>query len=284
MLLLACGSAWAAGRTIGAWQSPCVAESAYSCIRLDTFNAPGGGTARLLVIDHLPHGANVDTAADRFVMGYLELADRLARTRFGAVPASSFFLGGGAYTLPRAWLAEGGRVVVAEIDPLVTATAERHLWLEPQPALEVLHTDARRALATMPAGATNDVIFGDAFQDITVPPHLVTREFAERVRDRLAPDGLYMVNVIDRAAAPAFAAAVTRTLEAVFPAVTVWREVGAGDGERRVNHLIVASTSLLALDEVRGGPPFGRRWTTVALGGTAPILTDDHSPVERLLR
>ncbi|MFW5832706.1 MAG: fused MFS/spermidine synthase [Pseudomonadota bacterium] len=283
VLLLACGSAWAAGRTIDAWRTPCLAESAYSCIRLDGFNAPGGGTARLLVIDHLPHGANIDTVPDRFVMAYLDLADRLARHRFDGVPPTSFFLGGGAYTLPRAWLADGGAVTVAEIDPLVTATAERHLWLERSPTLDVLHTDARRALARMPAAARYDVIFGDAFQDVTVPPHLVTREFAERVRDRLAADGLYMVNVIDRAERPAFAAAVARTLETTFPAVTVWRESTAGGGERRVNHLIVASTSPLELDEVRSGPPFARRWVPVTLDVAGPVLTDDYSPVERLL-
>ncbi len=277
------GAAYGAGVTVDAWRPVCEAESAYSCIRIEERRAPGVGASRVLVIDHLTHGINVRDAADHFVMGYIELVDLLARQHAGGVPERSFFLGGGAYTLPRAWLAAGGTVVVAELDPLVTEIAERRLWLEPSARLAVRHRDARLALAEEPPGEGFDVIFGDAFQDVTVPPHLVTREFAALVRERLTPDGLYVVNVIDRAERPLFAAAVARSLEASFAAVEVWREVEDNAAGRRVNHVLVAGDRPLGLAEVRGGPPYRRLWTPVTLDGDGPLLTDDHSPVERLL-
>jgi len=284
LAVAAVGVVYGAGRTVEAWHSPCDAESAHSCIRVDAFAAPGGGPARVLVIDDLTHGINVRDDAGLFVMGYLDLADRLARQRFDGVPARSFFVGGGAYTLPRAWLAAGGEVVVAEIDPLVTATAERRLWLERGPGLTIRHADARRALEALPATPRFDVVIGDAFRDITVPPHLVTREFNALVRARLAPDGLYMVNLIDAPTDPAFVAAVARTLEASFAQVTVWRSHRDDGASGRVNHLVVASDTPVEATTVEGKPPFARRWTRVELDrDDAPLLTDDYSPVERLL-
>lgn len=283
LALAAAGTVYGAGRTVDAWRSPCDAESAYSCVRVEAVATADAGPGRVLVLDHLTHGINLRDAPARFAMGYLELADALARHRFDGVPARSFFIGGGAYTLPRAWLAAGGAAVVAEIDPLVTATAERRLWLERRDGLTIRHADARRALAGWPSSAPFEVIVGDAFQDVTVPPHLVTREFAELVRSRLVAEGLYLVNVIDTPAAPRFAQAVARTLETVFRDVTVWRERGDGDAEGRVNHVVVASDRPLGLSAVAGGPPYDRRWTTVARAGDVPVLTDDYSPVARLL-
>jgi predicted membrane-bound spermidine synthase len=284
LLVAGAGIVVAAGRNVEAWRSPCDAESAYSCVRVEEVGSALGGPARLLVIDDLSHGINLRDAPDRFAMGYLEFVDLVARERFEAVPTRSFFVGGGAYTLPRAWLAAGGEIVVAEIDPLVTATAQERLWLEPAPGLTVVHADARRALRDQPADARFEVIVGDAFRDVSVPPHLVTREFHELVRRRLTPAGLYVVNVIDRASAPRFTAAVAKTLRASFAHVSVWRERGDDDGTSgRVNHLVVASARPLDRAVIEGGPPFGRTWRTVTLDLDVPLLTDDYSPVARLM-
>jgi spermidine synthase len=42
-----------------------------------------------------------------------------------------------------------------------------------------------------------DVIVTDVFHDISVPYHLVTREFAQTVRRKLTDSGIYMVNIVD---------------------------------------------------------------------------------------
>lgn len=44
---------------------------------------------------------------------------------------------------------------------------------------------------------TFDVIYGDAFNDFSVPWHLTTKEFNDLLANTLAPDGVYMINIID---------------------------------------------------------------------------------------
>ena len=49
------------------------------------------------------------------------------RQRFGDQALKAFFIGGGSYTVPRAWTGRDKpfRVTVAEIDPQVTVVAAR---------------------------------------------------------------------------------------------------------------------------------------------------------------
>ena len=42
-----------------------------------------------------------------------------------------------------------------------------------------------------------DLIFGDAFNDFSVPWHLTTREFNEKIAKMMSPTGVYMINIID---------------------------------------------------------------------------------------
>ncbi len=42
-----------------------------------------------------------------------------------------------------------------------------------------------------------DIIFGDAFNDFSVPWHLTTREFNDKLSRMMEPDGVYMINIID---------------------------------------------------------------------------------------
>lgn len=211
---------------------------------------------------------------------------------------SAFFIGGGGYTLPRSWAEtmDDARLLVAEIDPMVTTAASEQLWLNADhPAIEVRHRDARTVLASLPASSTFDVVFGDAFHDISVPAHLVSREFNREIKARLRPRGFYVVNVVDGRGTPSFLAAMVRTLERDFPVVEVWVDVEDWSGPNadptvRVTYGVVASeahspdrimTSLFGIDRqwkmIRGSGPFE------ALVDVAPTLTDDFAPVDRLL-
>ncbi|MGE5504352.1 MAG: fused MFS/spermidine synthase, partial [Actinomycetota bacterium] len=97
---LAAGAAAWAGDSLA---SPCRVESDYYCIRVDDFSRESGREAAVLVLDHLGHGIN-DRAEPRLLYSsYLQFADELAHRRFGAEDISAFFIGGGAFTLPRAW-------------------------------------------------------------------------------------------------------------------------------------------------------------------------------------
>ena len=145
----------------------------------------------------------------------------------GSSPFSAFFIGGGGFTLPRAWARAfpSSNLLIAEIDPIVTEVAYQKLWLpKDSPAIEIHHRDARTLLTSLPVEQTFDVIFGDAFHDISVPAHLVTQEFHAEIAKRLRPDGFYGVNIVDNSLSPQFLAAVTNTLRKDFRFVEIWLE------------------------------------------------------------
>jgi spermidine synthase len=275
---------------VPALASPCLEESAYFCVRIDPM--PGTGGARVMALDHLVHGVN-DPRPGRLHAPYAQLADEIVRRRVAGAP-SAFFVGGGAYTLPRAWAArhEDPEIVVAEIDPAVTRIAEERLWVEPD-RFEIHHMDARLALSRLAPGRRFDVIFGDAFHDVAIPAHLVTDEFHALVKRRLRPGGLYMVNVVEARREPPFLLSFVRTLKRRFAHVELWLDTGSmGPGEARVTWLVVASDRPSGLSEIRARHGFARTWLRVpteAMLSVLPreaqvVLTDDHAPVARLMR
>ncbi|MFN0054309.1 MAG: fused MFS/spermidine synthase [Planctomycetales bacterium] len=133
---------------------------------------------------------------------------------------SALFIGGGGYVFPR-WIESrfpnNPVIDVAEIDPAVKAAVEREMGLAsefgpPQEGKTWIRTrigDARifvddrlrenRKLveAGLPP-VTYDFVYGDAFNDLSVPWHLTTAEFSAKVREVLTPnEGVYLVNIID---------------------------------------------------------------------------------------
>lgn len=276
-----------------AYARVCDAESAYACLRVVDAEPLVGQPARLLVLDHLAHGVNVRDEPGLLVQPYLHLADELARARGLSDRPRAFFAGGGAFTLPRAWAAEfpAADLLVAEIDPTVVALARRAFWLPDSPALSVIARDARPALQALPPVPRFDIVFADAFQDLAMPVHLVTREWHQAVRARLAPGGAYLVNVMEDRQQPRFLLALVRTLALDFPHVEVWVEMAEQPPGRRITYLVLASdvpTPTGRLAATRGPP---RGWARLppefvaarAEAAAVPVLTDDYAPVDRLM-
>ena len=114
-------------------------------------------------------------------------------------PLDALFVGGGGFTLPRyvAATRPGSRSRVLEVDPQLVDLARERLGLRTGPALAVRTGDARVTLRDEPDDSA-DVVVGDAFGGRTIPWHLATAEFVADVRRVLRPDGLYLLNVIDR--------------------------------------------------------------------------------------
>ncbi len=292
-LLLALGLFVALGGSLGfvAWRwgalaSPCLVESRHFCIRVDDALALTGRPSRLLVLDHLVHGINDRDDPTRLYSPYLAAIDARVRAAFGARPFDAFHLGGGSYTLPRAWQGRARRQLVVELDPAVTAVARRYLWFQPDARTVVIHDDGRRALRRLPPVMRFDVVVVDAFRDIAVPFHLLTREFFLEVRGRLRPGGMLLLNLVDRRQRPQLAAAVVRTLQEVFPQVESWLELEeAARLDGRVTWLLVAGTELAdpgATLDHRLASGYAFRQLAIPLEG-APVLTDDRAPVEPLL-
>jgi spermidine synthase len=285
----------AGGLTVRAFESPCRTESDYYCIRVVDFTFEAGRPSALLVLDHLGHGINDRDDPALLHSSYVELADRLFHERRGSKrDFAAFFIGGGAYTLPRAWMAAHPQasLLVAEIDPAVTQTARKDLWLDPAGDVRILHQDARTALQQLPAEPLFDAVLGDAFHDITVPPHLVTIEFGREIAGRLRPGGTYVLNVVDLLRAPRFLFAVVKTLQPIFAAVEVWADAEQLAGGGRTTFVIAAgdrATPVERLASRRDETRLWLRWPTDDLAARVkasgvPQLSDDFAPVDRLLR
>lgn len=271
----------------------CLRESPHFCIRVDDL-AGVGRPARVMALDHLAHGVNDRDDPRLLLSPYVQGVDELVARRFGGPALSAFFVGGGAYTLPRAWQARypAGEFLVAEIDPAVTEIAEARMWFEPGPHMEIRHGDARRVLAGLAEDRRFDVIFGDAFHDISIPQHLVTDEFHALVARRLKPGGVYVLNVVDALREPRFMLSLARTLELRFESVELWMDrASIQPAEARATWIVLASDRPTGADRIAAKTGFARDWVRVpldamvrAVGPEALVrLTDDYAPVARLL-
>jgi len=133
---------------------------------------------------------------------------------------STLFIGGGGFIFPRwveAEFPDQPRIDVAEIDPAVLRAVQSELGLprefgppsEGKTWVRAHLGDARKYVddrlrdnlklvqADQPL-VRYDFIYGDAFNDLSVPWHLTTREFSEKIRALLTPhEGMYLVNLID---------------------------------------------------------------------------------------
>lgn len=138
----------------------------------------------------------------------------IAAEKDGKPLVNGFFVGGGGYVFPR-WMerryASGSIIEVAEIDPAVTDAVRKELGLPAADETTIISItgDARNVLddrlrtnglaaASGQIPVLYDVVYGDAFNDFSVPWHLVTLEFTRKVKNSLKPHGVYMVNLIDR--------------------------------------------------------------------------------------
>ena len=298
-LLVLTGAGGLAAGTLSnpALASPCERESSYFCIRtVDEGEHPQLGRVRSLVLDHLLHGTNVENDGTYLDAPYVQLMQELmCRHQHDKASLRAFFIGGGAYTQPRAlWLAGMPvDITVAELDPVVTLTAREELFLDDSD-MRVIHGDARAILTRLPEGERFDVIVGDAFHDVSVPYHLVTREFAELLQRRLHDDGIYVLNLVDVYPDGRLAQALVRTLGSVFGHVDVWLHQLPKDSAR-VTYVISASDRAVEppgqADRLHAVTRPARSWirVTEALAAVQagspdiPVLTDDNAPVEQLI-
>jgi len=291
------GFAWWGGK-VAAFASPCEVESDYFCIRIADYDAETGRPSRLMALDHLVHSINDRDDPGMLYSPYIQGVDELAKLRMETMPTghdpSAFFIGGGGYTLPRAWLHDyaNPELIVAEIDPAVSAAARDRLWLDADDtALRVRHQDARMVLQSLPRKGQFDLVFGDAFHDISIPAHLVTREFHREIAARLAEAGFYAANVVDSGARPRFLLSYVKTLKADFPFVEVWLERQEAANPGRVTFIVLASrraTPVGSISALRGPERTWIRWPGKAVENALtrsdlPILTDDFAPVDRLM-
>ena len=276
---VALGSLIAGVLTIGivnTYDSPCKRESNYYCIGV--FQEGG---FKILALDMLIHGYISAQDPNQLVYPYEKVYATVVDAKFPpSQHLEGFGIGGGAFSFPR-YLerAHHGHMVVAEIDHEVTEVAREDFNLVDTPAIDIVEKDARPVLRDRPKGERYDLVLGDAFGDIAIPYHLVTREFNDLVKSRLKPGGVYLVNVVDGVHYD-FLRSYIATLKLSFPYVDLIAVPGEASGGAQATFVVVASRL-----------PLPRTATTVPPQqldgflheGEKVILTDDHVPVDQLL-
>jgi spermidine synthase len=207
-------------------------------------------------------------------------------------------IGGGGYTFPRA----GKTVVpncsmdVVEIDPGVTAVSYEHLFLDPKLGIRSFHMDGRQFVSEKAPPGHYHLITLDAVNDLTVPAHLLTAEFAKEVKTALTPDGVYLLTVIDRLGDGRLWRAAFHTLRTQFPHVELLSANPAFDPDGQQVYVIYAASApfdparLRAAQGANGGPtPATHRPADSAdverlLNRLPPVvLTDQFAPVDNMM-
>jgi spermidine synthase/MFS family permease len=279
-----------------------------------------GEDCRKLVLDHLIHSyvkgeekldekgdvrkhPNGDDmfVADPSFLGYSheQVQSEFARWAYDLANKQPHLLiiGGGGYTLPR-WMErdlKGATVEVVEIDPGVTEIAHRKLGLPRDTKVITHHMDGRQFIQEKAERGHYQLVAQDAVNDLSVPYHIMTKEYNDAVKRLLTPDGVFLLTVIDEFEEGELMRAAVRTLKQSFAYVNVTAASPVWEtGGRQVYVLYAADHPFdregLRQALKRQGIEEAR---TVAMPEQAQdeyiskkphiILTDSYAPVDNLM-
>jgi spermidine synthase len=275
-------------------------ESNYYTIKLKkSIKGNNGNSLESLVLDHLVH--SYTDLKDPLYLEYEYIRMYEEMVRWQAKKRKSFktlFLGGGGYTFPRFIEAKypKAEIDVVEIDPEITRAVKKYLGVSENSKIRSFNEDGRWFVMNCKEKGTYDFIFGDAFNDLSIPYHLTTKEFAMQLKSLLKPDGLLLVNVIDSFKKGAFIPSYIRTLEEVFGKGNVQLLTLTSDYDHIgiSTCVVVASPQRLDMDDfVRVVKGKGGEMTSHIMPQDqlqeflkerySVILTDDYVPVDNLV-
>ena len=191
-----------------------------------------GQPVRLLEVGGIVQsGTYLDERYTDLVFAYLRLYD--AMFSCGRAVKHVCVLGCGGYDYPEHLIANHPNTVVdaVEIDPAITDLARRYFFLdrlieeyetEQSGRLRLICNDALAHLTS--EGKLYDAVVNDTFDAGVPPAHLTTPAFAQAVHGRLAPEGLYLTNIVSPLEGPksAFLHEQVDLLSTVFTHVAVY--------------------------------------------------------------
>ncbi|MEK7553703.1 MAG: fused MFS/spermidine synthase [Patescibacteria group bacterium] len=256
-------------------------ESNYYKIRvMDDFDLTLGNL-RILLLDMDAH--SVESKDGRKLNNYTEI-----------YPIFKFFkkdlekiyvIGGGSYSMAKGFSREYplAEVVVSEIDPKVTKTAENFFNLNEYP-IKTIFGDARINL--MKDGKKYDLIFGDAYNSfISLPWHLTTIEFNDLVKDHLKNGGIYVVNFISalKLGDSLFFQSMLKTFRLSFPNVYIFVFGDVAFMPQNVILVGVNSDEKINLSNI--DDDFFQKYRTADNFSVDDglVLRDNFAPLERLM-
>lgn len=104
-------------------------------------------------------------------------------------------LGGGTLASAVARILPQAEIDVVEIDPAIVRVAKDYFNLQTSPKLRVTVKDGRVFVKrAIDRGEKYDLIMLDAFGEVYIPTHMMTRQFLLEVKQVLAPDGVLAAN------------------------------------------------------------------------------------------
>lgn len=241
---------------------------------------------RYLFLNGVQQGSMIgDVSHARYAYGL----ERLATAK--GIPKTVLIWGLGAGVYARAMAEAGSQVTVIEIDPMSEKVAREYFGLPA--SVKVVIGDARTE--TVRLTEKYDVIVLDAFSGDSPPFHLLTREAFADLKERLAPDGLVVANVVGGVAGEAsrIVSSVVATMENVFGKTQVFSPNWLLAGRK---NNFVSTMFLVAGDLPETPAPFTMRTSEEVrrIGyvesvfssrlelprNRAVILTDDYAPLE----
>jgi len=261
-------------------------ETDYYTIRVEErTRIDGAGKLETLILDQLVHSLNDPAEPCYLAYSYLHIFDELIQWKAqSGRPLNLLFLGGGGYTHPRCieTALPTANIDVAEIDPGVTEVAFNMLGLPRGTRIHTINGDARWFL--MRTDRRYDIIFGDAFNDISIPYHLTTLEFIALQKQHLRPGGCIAANVIDNIPSGDFLPSYLRTVQEVFGRDNATVLAEPDSYSRGVQSTLVI---------VAGAPGFRPRGNGIEVPaadiddafrrGRWTVLTDNYAPVDNLI-
>jgi len=203
-------------------------ESSYYTLRVTTDPHRDADTDEMrmlnnLVLDNLTHSHSDLEDPSYLAYEYLRIYEELVGwqlNRKGSTKHRQLFVGGGGYTLQRFFhhFYKDCYIDVAEIDPKVTEVAYNYMGTPRGDKRLVTSNEDGRMFVLNKQGTNDkyDFIFGDAFNDLSVPFHLTTVEFDKQMKSLLTPNGLVMSLVIDHVSQGKFLPSFIATMRQAF--------------------------------------------------------------------
>jgi spermidine synthase len=275
-------------------------ESDYYTIKLKkNIRGNNGNMLESLVLDHLVH-SYTDLEDPLYIeYEYIRMYEEVVRWQAKKRKFfKALFLGGGGYTFPRFIEAKypTAEIHVVEIDPEITRVVKKYLGISDRSRIHSFNEDGRWFVMNCKEQGSYDFIFGDAFNDLSIPYHLTTKEFAMQLKSLLKPDGMLLANVIDSFKKGAFMPSYIRTLEEVFGKGNVHLLTLTSEYEKIgiSTCVVVASPQKLDMDDfVKKVKEKRGEMTSHVMSQDrlqeylkerySVILTDDYVPVDNLI-
>lgn len=274
-------------------------ESDYFTIKVKQATCSDGKTPlKALVLDNLTHSYVNMKDPLHIEYKYEKIYAEVLKWRFGKDTAfRSLAIGGGGYTFPRYMeiFYPKAQIEVVEIDPEITKIVYSRLGLPADTRIRTYNEDGRWFV--MNCKDKYDVLFIDAYNDLSIPYHLTTKEFAQSLKNIMNPGGILLTNIIDNFQKGAFLPSTIRTLREVFGEDNVHLISISRDFDKIGSATFIVMTGRDKLD-IKDYDSFARNTLGKdAISAVVPenlvdnfmkrsysvVLRDDYAPVDNLI-